>query len=111
MGDEAAYTLTRRLLSEGWADPDRHLLPDDLEAIPVGAYLAAIVSKVDVASLNGHDAVRLMQTRARLSSHQEARKLLAMAEGAMSPPGVTPTLRWSGVQSRSSTRPPRSPLR
>lgn len=85
--DDLAYELTCRVLADGWVQPERHVLPDDLEEIPTGVYLAAIVSSVDPSRLNGHDAVRLMKARARLASHQEAGKIEAMAEVAYSPPG------------------------
>jgi len=44
--------------------------PMNLEVIPPGPYLAAVVSSADRTRLNGHDAVRLVQAEARLSSHQ-----------------------------------------
>ncbi|MFP3881955.1 MAG: DUF222 domain-containing protein [Actinomycetota bacterium] len=80
-----AYEITCRELADGWTDDDRHLLPDGLEEIPPGLFLAAIVSSVDPSRLNGHDVVRLMQARARLSSHHEAGKYQAMSEVAFSP--------------------------
>jgi hypothetical protein len=73
--------------ADGWEEDDRHVLPDDLESIRNGIYLAAIVTSVDRSKLNGHDAVRLMQAEARLSSHHEAGKLASMAEVAFSPAG------------------------
>jgi len=85
--DRLSYELTCLALADGWPSLDRHLLPDDLEQIPPGLYLAAVVSAVDPSRLNGHDAVRLMQAEARLASHHEAGKLAAMSEVAFSPPG------------------------
>lgn len=85
--DQIAYEATCRELADGWEEPDRHLLPSDLESIPPGLFLAAIVASVDRTRLNGHDAVRLMQAEARLSSHHEAGKLASMTEVAFSPPG------------------------
>lgn len=85
--DQLAYRLTCLALADGWVEPDRHVLPDGVELIPTGPYLAAVVSSVDPSRLNGHDAVRLMQAEARLSSHHEAGKLAAMSEVAFSPPG------------------------
>jgi len=84
--DETAYVVTCRELADGWIDSERHLLPDGLEEIIPGPYLAVIVSSVDPSKLNGHDVVRLMQARARLSAHDEAGKLAAMAEVASAPP-------------------------
>jgi hypothetical protein len=85
--DQLAYELTCRELADGWVEPERHILPDDLESIPVGLFLAAIVHAVDRSRLNGHDAVRLMQAEARLESSAAASTLASMAEVALSPPG------------------------
>ena len=85
--DEFAYLQTVDELNIGWAQPDRHVLPDGLEDMKAGPFLAAIVSSVDPGRLNGHDAVRLMQARARLSSHHEAGKYEAIAEVAFATPG------------------------
>lgn len=68
-------------------DDPQHRLPADLERIPPGPFLAAIVSSVDPEKLNGHDAVRLMEAHHRLVSHFEAQKLAAMVEVVYSPPG------------------------
>lgn len=78
--------LTSLALDDGWADDEQHTLPD-LESIPVGPYLAAVVSSVDRARLNGYDAVRLMQAEARLASSYDAHKMATMVEVAFSPPG------------------------
>ena len=68
-------------------EPDRHLLPPDLEMIPPGPALVAWLSAVDRKKLNGHDAVRLMEAEQRLASHHEAGKLATMYEVAHAPPG------------------------
>jgi hypothetical protein len=57
-----------------WLVEEQHFLPDGLEEIAPGPFLAAVVSSVDPSKLNGHDAVRLMQAQARLVSHGEAGK-------------------------------------
>lgn len=85
--DWLAYEVTCRELAADWTLLVRHVLPDDLEQIPPGPYLAVVLSVVDVDRLNGHDAVRVMQARSRLVSHHEAGKLEAMAEVVFSPPG------------------------
>ena len=54
------------------ATEGRHHLPGDLESIPPGRYLAAILSSVDRSRLSGHDVVRLLKARARLVSHANA---------------------------------------
>lgn len=84
--DQLAYEITGRELADGWVEPDRHVLPDGLEELPPGPFLAGIVSSVDPSCLNGHDVVRLMTARARLSSHHEAGKYEAITEIAFSPP-------------------------
>ncbi len=85
--DDLIYEITCREMADGWVEPERHVLPDDLEKIPPGLYLSAILSSVDASRLNGHDAVRFMKAHSRLASHHEAGKLEAMAEVAYSPPG------------------------
>jgi hypothetical protein len=85
--DELVYRLTCEAITEDWVVEEQHFLPDGLEEIAPGPFLAAVVSSVDPSKLNGHDAVRLMQARARLVSHDEAGKLQAMAEVAFSSPG------------------------
>lgn len=72
---------------ESSPESERHVLPDDLESIVPGPFLAAILSSVDRSKLNGHDAVRMMQAEARLASHFEAGKLASMFEVAHSPAG------------------------
>ena len=84
---DIAFATTCLELADGWTEPERHHLPDGLESIPVGPYLAAVVSTVDRTRLNGHDSVRLMQAEARLSASYEAGKLATMVEVAFSPPG------------------------
>jgi hypothetical protein len=85
--EHVVYEHTCREMADGWLPEDRHLLPDDLEDLMPGPYLAAILHALDPGRLNGYDAVRVMRARARLSSHNEAGKLRAMAEVAFSPPG------------------------
>lgn len=64
---------------------DRQVLPDGLETIPTGPYLAAIVLATDVTRLNGHDAVRYLKASARMESSFAAQRLAATAEVAYSP--------------------------
>jgi hypothetical protein len=65
-------------------DVDRHVIPDDLESIPVGPFLASILSTVDRRRLNGHDLIRVMKSRERLAAHFQAESLADMAEVARS---------------------------
>ncbi len=61
---------------------EQHCLPGNLEEIPPGPYLAAILSGVDRSKLSGHDAVRLLQADARLVAHFQAGYYADMAEVA-----------------------------
>jgi hypothetical protein len=85
--DHLAYEITCREMADGWSEPNRHLLPDDLESISAGPYLVAVVGSVDRSRLNGHDVVRLMQAESRLENSCAARKLASVAEVAHCPPG------------------------
>jgi hypothetical protein len=85
--DQLAFEVTCREMADGWESPAQLFLPDGLEEIAPGSFLAAVVSSVDPDRLNGHDVVRLMQARARLAAHGEAGKLEAMAEVVFCPPG------------------------
>jgi hypothetical protein len=73
--------------TEALVEPFRQTLPGDLETIPPGPHLAAILSAVDRTRLNGHDMVRLMQSHKRLAAHYEAASLVDMVEIAFCPPG------------------------
>lgn len=85
--DQLAYLITIDEMATGWLEPERHILPNDLEDIPAGPFLAAIVASVASTKLNGYDAVRLLKAEARLAASHEAGKLAAMVEVAMAPPG------------------------
>ena len=85
--EHAVYEHTCREMADGWLPEDRHVLPHDLEDLVPGPYMAAILHALDPGRLNGYDAVRVMQARSRLSSHNEAGKLRAIAEVAFAPPG------------------------
>lgn len=84
--DQLAYETSCRELADGWSDADQHWLPDGLEDLPL-TFLAVLVDSVDRSRLNGHDAVRLMQTEARLETSFSARKHASAVEVAYSPPG------------------------
>ena len=68
---EEVYRLTLAEYAKETPD-EQHFLPDDLELIPPGLFLAAIVASVDRSKLTGHDVVRLLQARARLVAHGNA---------------------------------------
>ncbi len=73
--------------AEAFVAPHRQVVPGDLETIPPGPHLAAILSAIDRTRLNGHDMVRLMQSHKRLAAHYEAASLADMVEIAHCPPG------------------------
>jgi len=85
--DDYVYMLTCAEAAAESLDADRQILPPGLEDAEPSLFTAMVVSAVDRTMLNGHDAVRLMQTEARLSSHYEAAKLATMVEVARSPTG------------------------
>ena len=75
---ESDQTNTDSDLSE--IEPDRHVLPADLESIPPNNFLAAILSTVDVSLLSGYDLVRYVQAQERLVSHHQAVYYQGVAE-------------------------------
>lgn len=85
--DQIAYLVTIDELATGWVEPDRHVLPDELESMPAGLSLAMVVYSVDRSRLNGYDVVRLLEAEARLEAGVTAEKLASVAEIAHCPPG------------------------
>ncbi len=73
-------------LPAGEALETRQVLPSALEQIETGPFLAGILSAIDPAQLNGHDAVRYMKAAARMEAHFAAKRLAATREVAYSPP-------------------------
>ncbi len=66
----------------GNSETDVHVLPENLEAIPPGPFLFAILDRVDRSKLSGYDAVRVLEARERLSSHVQAESLADVIEVA-----------------------------
>ncbi len=83
--NDHVYRITCSEMEGDWSEPAHHSLPVGVENAEPSLFTAMVVSAVDREKLNGHDAVRLMQTEARLSSHYEAGKLATMVEVAYSP--------------------------
>jgi hypothetical protein len=75
---ESDQTDTDTLLSD--VSQERHVLPADLESIPPGNFLAAIMSAVDSSLLSGYDLVRYVQAQQRLVSHYQAGFYQGVAE-------------------------------
>ena len=71
---ESPEELYRLTLTEHdrWPEDETHELPDQLESIRPGHYLAAILGSVDPKKLTGHDVVRYVQAQNRLISHDQA---------------------------------------
>jgi hypothetical protein len=73
-------------MSTGWADDDRHLLPD-FDSIRPGSFMAVVLELVDRSKLNGHDLVTLLQARERLVSHLQAESIADVNEISYAGPG------------------------
>jgi hypothetical protein len=71
--DEVGYDDPPATLSDGGVDESRHVLPD-LDSIPPGPYLLAILGAVDRSKLNGFDAVRLLRARERMVAHLQPKR-------------------------------------
>ncbi len=84
---DVIYELTQVELAEGWVESDRQVLPDDLESIPPGPFLAGYLHRIDRSRLNGHDLVVVMRAEARMESHYAAQRIATITEVAYSPPG------------------------
>ncbi|MGD2101446.1 MAG: DUF222 domain-containing protein [Acidimicrobiia bacterium] len=84
--DRFAYEVTCRELADSRAEPNRQTLPD-LNPIPPGPYLAAVVASVDRSQLNGYDLVRLVQARERLVAHSQAGSMADTVEMSYAAPG------------------------
>lgn len=84
--DDLAYRITVEELKTPRNEDSRHVLPD-LESIPPGPFLAAIVTSVDRSKLNGFDLVRLLKARERLVAHSQAGVAADTFEMAHATPG------------------------
>lgn len=78
--DDELYELTRSEYERAPLEPDRHVLPEALDRMPPGPYLAAILSAIDLSRLSGSDAVTVLRARQRLASHDQAGIYQAMVE-------------------------------
>ncbi len=79
--DEELYQLTVEA-HQATVDDPVDLLPDGLEGMTPGLFLAAILGSVDRSRLSGHDLVRYLQAQQRLSSHVDAGLYAAVGEVA-----------------------------
>lgn len=78
---EELFRLTVAAFAQDVPD-EQHSLPGNLEQLAPGPFLAAILSAVDRSKLSGFDVVRLMTTRSRNVSHEQAGFYADMAEVA-----------------------------
>lgn len=74
-------------LDEELSESDRQVLPPGLEEMPMGPFLFAIIDSADRTRLDGHDLVRLMRARERMTAHLQAGALADIAEVSRSARG------------------------
>lgn len=54
-------------------------VPENLEAMPPGAVLAAVLDDIDLEACSGYDRVRVLKAHERMRSHYAARSYRAMS--------------------------------
>lgn len=81
---ESAEELYRLTLEahQATVDDPVDLLPDELEGMAPGLFLAAVLGSVDRSRLSGYDLVRYLQAQQRLSSHVDGGLYAAIGEVA-----------------------------
>jgi hypothetical protein len=84
--DSQADLITVDEWNTGWVPDDRHVLLD-LDSLPPGPFLLAILESVDPSRLNGFDLVRMIQATERLVSHVQASSMSSVYELAHAAPG------------------------
>ncbi len=68
----------------------RQVLPPDLAEMAPGPELSVLLTGIDIHALTGHDAVEVLQARARQLSHEQARLLATMVEVGLCDPDAGP---------------------
>jgi hypothetical protein len=68
-------------------DEPARSLPEDLECIPPGPELSALLAPVDRAALSPRDRVRLARARNRLATHVQAELLADLCAVSGDDPG------------------------
>lgn len=75
--EEAEWLLTERLSRRYAAEPEagveERVLTDELERLPPGPFLAAMLRTIDLQQCSGPDRVRVLAARQRMASHYQAR--------------------------------------
>lgn len=84
--EQVSYEVTCRELADGWSGDEHHVLPD-LDAIPAGPFLAALLEDVNRSKLNGYDLVRVLRARERLVAHGQAGSMRDAVEVSYAAPG------------------------
>jgi hypothetical protein len=84
--DDEVFLLTVDDLNTGWVEDSRHRLPD-LESVPAGPFLVAILEGIDRSRLNGFDLVDVLKARERIVAHFQAAAQQDMVEIAHAAPG------------------------
>ena len=80
--NDQLLNLTLDALGESADLDDRHFVPDDLEGLAPGPFLAAILSNINLSRLTGRDVVRMLKAQRRQVSSDQAGIYRAIAETA-----------------------------
>lgn len=80
LSDEDIYRLILAEIAEDQADPGHQTIRPDLDSVPPGPYLSALLSSVDRTQLSGYDLVVVMRARARQIAHEQAQLYADMGE-------------------------------
>jgi len=79
--DDDLYALTCAALDEETSG-HQDSLPHNLDDVPPGPFLSAILSSIDLSRLGGHDVVLVMKAHQRQIAHHQAGVYEAMSETA-----------------------------
>lgn len=80
LSDEDIHRLIQDESSANTQDPGKHVIPPDLDSIPPGPFLSALLSSIDGTKLSGYDLVVVMRARSRQIAHEQARLYADMAQ-------------------------------
>ena len=59
-------------------DDNLDWIPENLEAVPPGYVLAAMLDDIDLDACSGYDRIRVLQAQQRMASHYSARSYQTM---------------------------------
>ncbi|MDR9450891.1 MAG: DUF222 domain-containing protein, partial [Acidimicrobiia bacterium] len=80
--DRADAELVRSIEETERSAPPDASLPPDLAALEPGIALAAVLAKINIDALSGHDRVTVMAAHQRMASHYQAQVYASMASVA-----------------------------